>query len=565
MRLEFGKMKKIKDMSKNEKMKYMFNLLPKYWGEIDENAGIARLQKALYYKTTNGIPIADQLKEIKFDMTVYEDIDQFLFLLTYIILTHSRRKIVSKEELLPNRKLINNIRNVDIDWDITDITVYFYVVGDTYVKIKQEDLINNEEDTIEEFNKHFFFIDRRYEDIDYYQDERAIKQIQQKTQEIFRRYWNVYLVKFELLKTEMNEKEASEQIVKGLEQIAKEGCEESNNREAELYEKAYYDYLNGEEKILYEDLRKISMQNSIVESISQIESILEKSYIKLVNEVTDFEDIVFTYIRCMIFLLDSYRICMFKNVIRDNEKENMQYLFYKGKAILQWLDKLRIKIITTKFNNDIFLHFGTFVYMRYYKRYYEYNKEVLTELSEEVVEKNSCSKIELEDDDMIVYSESYITNSKPKQLLEYFIPDEKERKPSDRNEIKNKLKYTLKVMDELEKKTFFLKEPRYAKYVKIMYCTIYGNYESKYKVDKHMPKKLYQKNIEKIKNSERIILTERDIYERYVNEGKTEEYLDYLNKRRDMLTQCIEMLESVIEMKNDVNGENKIKSEIDDL
>lgn len=455
MRLEFGKMKKIKDMSKNEKMKYMFNLLPKYWGEIDENAGIARLQKALYYKTTNGIPIADQLKEIKFDMTVYEDIDQFLFLLTYIILTHSRRKIVSKEELLPNRKLINNIRNVDIDWDITDITVYFYVVGDTYVKIKQEDLINNEKDTIEEFNKHFFFIDRRYEDIDYYQDERAIKQIQEKMQEIFRRYWNVYLVKFELLKTEMNEKEASEQIVKGLEQIVTEGCEESNNREAELYEKAYYDYLNGEEKVLYEDLRKISMQNSIVESILQIESILEKSYIKLVNEVTDFEDIVFTYIRCMIFLLDSYRICMFKNVIRDNEKENMQYLFYKGKATLQWLDKLRIKIITTKFNNDIFLHFATFVYMRYYKRYYEYNKEVLTELREEVVEKNCCSKIEIEEDDMIVYSESYITNSKPKQLLEYFIPDEKERKPSDRNEIKNKLKYTLKVMDELEKKTFF--------------------------------------------------------------------------------------------------------------
>lgn len=416
MRLEFGKMKKIKDMSKNEKMKYMFNLLPKYWGEIDENAGIARLQKALYYKTTNGIPIADQLKEIKFDMTVYEDIDQFLFLLTYIILTHSRRKIVSKEELLPNRKLINNIRNVDIDWDITDITVYFYVVGDTYVKIKQEDLINNEKDTIEEFNKHFFFIDRRYEDIDYYQDERAIKQIQEKMQEIFRRYWNVYLVKFELLKTEMNEKEASEQIVKGLEQIVTEGCEESNNREAELYEKAYYDYLNGEEKVLYEDLRKIRMQNSIVESILQIESILEKSYIKLVNEVTDFEDIVFTYIRCMIFLLDSYRICMFKNVIRDNEKENMQYLFYKGKATLQWLDKLRIKIITTKFNNDIFLHFATFVYMRYYKRYYEYNKEVLTELREEVVEKNCCSKIEIEEDDMIVYSESYITNSKPKQL-----------------------------------------------------------------------------------------------------------------------------------------------------
>lgn len=137
------------------------------------------------------------------------------------------------------------------------------------------------------------------------------------------------------------------------------------------------------------------------------------------------------------------------------KKKICNIYFYKGKATLQWLDKLRIKIITTKFNNDIFLHFATFVYMRYYKRYYEYNKEVLTELREEVVEKNCCSKIEIEEDDMIVYSESYITNSKPKQLLEYFIPDEKERKPSDRNEIKNKLKYTLKVMDELEKKTFF--------------------------------------------------------------------------------------------------------------
>ena len=33
---EYTVMKRIEDMSKNEKLKYMFKLLPKYWGDIDE-------------------------------------------------------------------------------------------------------------------------------------------------------------------------------------------------------------------------------------------------------------------------------------------------------------------------------------------------------------------------------------------------------------------------------------------------------------------------------------------------------------------------------------------------
>lgn len=149
-------------------------------------------------------------------------------------------------------------------------------------------------------------------------------------------------------------------------------------------------------------------------------------------------------------------------------------------------------------------------------------------------------------------------------MLEYFIPDENERKPSDRNEIKNKLKYTLKVMDELENENPIFEEPRYAKYVRIMYFVIYGNYDSKYRIDKHMPKKLYLKQNKKIKNSESIILTERYMYERYANEGKAEEYICYLNKRKDLLIKCIEMLESVIEMKSDVKVEDKTEEKIDD-
>ena len=113
-----------------------------------------------------------------------------------------------------------------------------------------------------------------------------------------------------------------------------------------------------------------------------------------------------------------------------------------------------------------------------------------------------------EDKDKIIYSESYINHSKIKELMEYILPNETERKPSDRNEIRNRLKYVLKVMDKLAKKNPIFKEKRYAKNVKIMYHILYGDDKGNLKLNKQMPKKLYQGKIIDIKNSESIILIE---------------------------------------------------------
>lgn len=560
---EYTVMKRIEDMSKNEKLKYMFKLLPKYWGDIDEELGVDRLRKALYYKTQKGKTIVEQLKEIKFDSTIYKELDQFLFWLTYIILTHSKRKIVTQKEILPNQKLIKNIKDMDIDSNMIDLVIYFFLVGDTYIKIKQENSIHNEKEIVEEFNKHFFFIDRRYEDIEYYHDKRAIMVMRSKIQEIQSRTPEIYAWRRKILEETMKKEDADKRIKEEVLEIAKFECTEACNEIAKGYEQAYYDKLNGEDKELYKCLRRINKEDSISKSILLIECKLQTEYVKFVKESKDFEDIVFSYIRCIIFLVNSYRICVFKN-IKVNEKLSMQYLTDNEKKTFEWLDELRIKIISTKFDNDIFLHFGTFIYMRYYKQYYEYNTEVLEGLIDEAKEKECCLKIELKEKDNIIYSENYIINSTPKELLEYFIPDENERKPSDRNEIKNKLKYTLKVMDELANENPIFEEPRYAKYVRIMYFVIYGNYDSKYRVDKHMPKKLYLKQNKKIKNSESIIMTERYIYERFVTEGKVENYRYYSNIRKDLLTKYIKMLESVIEMKSDMKVEDKTEKKIGD-
>lgn len=532
---EYSVMKSIKDMSKNEKLKYMFKLLPKYWGDIDEELGVDRLRKALYYKTTKGKPIVEQLKEIKFDLTIYEDLERFLFLLTYIVLTHSKRKIVtqdnSKAYILPNQKLVKNIKDIGIDSDIEALLTYFLVIGNTYFETKNE-YPNQEEYLIDAFNEHFFFSDRRFENGEYFKDKRFIK----------------------LVENKKGDKETQK-----IEQLLNIVAYES--------EAACYKYFRDEEIQLKNCMQRILKSKWVEECLHFIGIRIPVDYFNVIadyEEYGGYEQVSFSYIRCMEFMNKSFEICIFKAITWGNKKKWLNMLFDMYNLAFCCLDKVKEELIEMRFNHDIFIDFATHVYMMYYKRYYEYNDEILTEMTSQSGKNSCCSKIELKEKDNIIYSENYIINSTPKELLEYFIPDENERKPSDRNEIKNKLKYTLKVMDELENENPIFEEPRYAKYVRIMYFVIYGNYDSKYRIDKHMPKKLYLKQNKKIKNSESIILTERYMYERYANEGKAEEYICYLNKRKDLLIKCIEMLESVIEMKSDVKVEDKTEEKIDD-
>lgn len=89
-------MKEIRNMSGNQKIKMYSDLLPDYY-EDDKKHAIDRLKKACYYETTKGKTIANQLKEIEFDITQYEELDRFLFQLTYMVLTHSKRKVLKEK------------------------------------------------------------------------------------------------------------------------------------------------------------------------------------------------------------------------------------------------------------------------------------------------------------------------------------------------------------------------------------------------------------------------------------------------------------------------------------
>lgn len=560
------KMKEIRNMSGNQKIKMYSDLLPDYYKD-DKKLAIDRLKKACYYETTKGKTIANQLKEIEFDITQYEELDRFLFQLTYMVLTHSKRKVLKREEsrtkVLPNQKLIKNIKDINVDSKIEKLVIYFWVVGGTYENLKIEPFIQNEETLIKKFNEHLFFADKRFRNVEYYKDERM------------RGY---------------SDNSSDKEVKENLKDI-KMGL----NEVTELYDKEYYDILREDKQKLYKSLQIILEIHSAEICLGFLNGIIDKLYLREIQRVNKLEAtdiVVFLYMSCMRFMIDTFSVSSFKNLVEYNQQDWLEQFDSLYKKIFEWLNEVQENIIRDKYNSNVFFHFAMHVYMIYFKRYFEYLNTVSMNLIREDKENYNSSKKEYkdktaylesyindskikelieclntgsinltrEDKDKIIYSESYINHSKIKELMEYILPNETERKLSDRNEIRNRLKYVLKVMDKLAKKNPIFKEKRYAKNVKIMYHILYGDDKGNLKLNKQMPKKLYQGKIIDIKNSESIILIERYIYERYVNEGKTAEYLDYLNKRRDMLTQCIEMLESVIEMKNDVNGENKIRN-----
>lgn len=560
------KMKEIRNMSGNQKIKMYSDLLPDYYKD-DEKHAIDRLKKACYYETTKGKTIANQLKEIEFDITQYEELDRFLFQLTYMVLTHSKRKVLKREEsmikVLPNQKLIKNIKDINVDSKIEKLVIYFWVVGGTYENLKIEPFIQNEEMLIKKFNEHLFFADKRFRNVEYYKDERM------------RGY---------------SDNSSDKEVKENLKDI-KMGL----NEVTELYDKEYYDILREDKQKLYKSLQIILEIHSAEICLGFLNGIIDKLYIREIQRVNKLEAIdivVFLYMSCMRFMIDTFSVSSFKNSVEYYQQDWLEQFDSLYKKIFECLNEVKENIIRDKYNSNVFFHFAMHLYMIYFKRYFEYLNTVSMNLIREDKENCNSSKnkykdktaylesyindskikglieclntgsinLTREDKDKIIYSESYINNSKIKELMEYILPNETERKPSDRNEIRNRLKYVLKIMDKLAKKNPIFKEKRYAKNVKIMYHILYGDDNGNLKLNKQMPKKLYQGKIIDIKNSESIILIERYIYERYVNEGKTEEYLDYLNKRRDMLTQCIEMLESVIEMKNDVNDENKIRN-----
>ena len=377
-------MKEIRNMSGNQKIKMYSDLLPDYY-EDDKKHAIDRLKKACYYETTKGKTIANQLKEIEFDITQYEELDRFLFQLTYMVLTHSKRKVLKREEsrtkVLPNQKLIKNIKDINVDSKIEKLVIYFWVVGGTYENLKIEPFIQNEETLIKKFNEHLFFADKRFRNVEYYKDERM------------RGY---------------SDNSSDKEVKENLKDI-KMGL----NEVTELYDKEYYDILREDKQKLYKSLQIILEIHSAEICLGFLNGIIDKLYLREIQRVNKLEAtdiVVFLYMSCMRFMIDTFSVSSFKNLVEYNQQDWLEQFDSLYKKIFEWLNEVQENIIRDKYNSNVFFHFAMHVYMIYFKRYFEYLNTVSMNLIREDKENYNSSKKEYKD--KTAYLESYINDSK---------------------------------------------------------------------------------------------------------------------------------------------------------
>lgn len=359
-------MKEIRNMSGNQKIKMYSDLLPDYYTD-DKKHAIDRLKKACYYETTKGKTIANQLKEIEFDITQYEELDRFLFQLTYMVLTHSKRKVLKREEsrtkVLPNQKLIKNIKDINVDSKIEKLVIYFWVVGGTYENLKIEPFIQNEETLIKKFNEHLFFADKRFRNVEYYKDERM------------RGY---------------SDNSSDKEVKENLKDI-KMGL----NEVTELYDKEYYDILREDKQKLYKSLQIILEIHSAEICLGFLNGIIDKLYIREIQRVNKLEAtdiVVFLYMSCMRFMIDTFSVSSFKNLVEYNQQDWLEQFDSLYKKIFEWLNEVQENIIRDKYNSNVFFHFAMHVYMIYFKRYFEYLNTVSMNLIREDKENYNSSK-----------------------------------------------------------------------------------------------------------------------------------------------------------------------------
>lgn len=253
----------------------------------------------------------------------------------------------------------------------------------------------------------------------------------------------------------------------------------------------------------------------------------------------------------MITYLQTYNIFIFKSLTSEEGDISVgQDLYETYKLALGHLKVFGKKIIMSRFQNDIFLHFGAHIYSIFYKNYFEYIYKVSEDSLEKFIkeEKDIISK---DEKDGIIFTEQYIDEVKTKELLDYILPNKEKRKQNDRNEIKKRLKYILKLMEKLSEFNPVFYESKYGKNIKLMYLIVYGNYTSEFRIKRTTPKKLYDGKYKELKRSECIMLTEKYMYGRYAWEGKVEKYRVHLKRRNQLVRECGINLDSIVKMKDD--------------
>ena len=124
---------------------------------------------------------------------------------------------------------------------------------------------------------------------------------------------------------------------------------------------------------------------------------------------------MFLYMSCMRFMIDTFSVSSFKNLVEYNQQDWLEQFDSLYKKIFEWLNEVQENIIRDKYNSNVFFHFAMHVYMIYFKRYFEYLNTVSMNLIREDKENYNSSKKEYKD--KTAYLESYINDSKIKELI----------------------------------------------------------------------------------------------------------------------------------------------------
>lgn len=282
--------KKFDDMSKKERLEYLFDLLPDNYKAYTKEDGIKRLEKIVYHKAGRGEPLKEKLKEVGFCMNKYSELEQFLFVLTYVVLTKMERGIlktkqVKKETIYVNQKFISHIKKINVDMKIDQIIIFFLVIADTYNTLEYRDNIVKDKkiedykiELIEAFNEQLTFQYREFE----------------KTKEIRTR------------KKQVSLKDRDIQML---------------SENANVYDTAYMERWVNEENFLTESLEKVCNCNTMLSSLACFIAIINKEYlIDLEAErLEEHEEYFFSYITCMRFFSEAYNIHLLISLAEEDE------------------------------------------------------------------------------------------------------------------------------------------------------------------------------------------------------------------------------------------------------
>lgn len=507
--------KKFDDMSKKERLEYLFDLLPDNYKAYSKEDGIKRLEKIVYHKAGRGKPLKEKLKEVGFCMNKYSELEQFLFVLTYVVLTNMERGIlktkqVKKETIYVNQKFISHIKKINVDMKIDQIIIFFLVIADTYNTLEYRDNIVKDKkiedykiELIEAFNKQLTFQYREFE----------------KTKEIRTRKKQVSLKDEEIQMLSEN---------------------------ANVYDTAYMERWVNEENFLTESLEKVRNCNTMISSLACFIEIINKEYlIDLEAErLEEHEEYFFSYIICMRFFSEAYNIHLLISLAEEDE-----YSLYFMDSIYDNLFRDMshdMSIVEKYLKNNIFTSFASHIcYLSLVERFRYIRK--ISDSIDENIELREFNKNEM---DKIYFSEKMIREYPTKKLIDYFIPDEKERTSNDRNIIKDRLVYIINFFEYLSTKNPIIRGRGYGRQVKIVYSLIYGN-NGKFKLNSRLLKQIYKNETDKIQTSDIIIWTEIYYFILFSLRGNCNIYKRFKEKRNHFLCRCEKMIENILAIEGD--------------